>query len=76
MSFISKVSYTGLKSQNAGRLKDIQRAERAVSAYYNSLGGATERTSHWEISDNGEVSHFAYVCREDKLNEKHMFTKM
>ncbi len=70
MALTSNVSYSGLNVQNAGRLKDIQRAEGAVSAYYNSLGGATERTSHWHIADNGEVSHFAYVRREDKLNEK------
>jgi len=70
MSLASNVIYSGLTAQNSQRLKDIQRAESAVSSYYNSLGGATERTSHWHIADNGEVSHSAYVRREDKLNEK------
>ncbi len=70
MSLTTNVTYGGLAAQNTQRLKDIQRAERAASSYYNSLGGVTERTSHWHIADNGEVSHFAYVRREDKLNEK------
>ena len=70
MSLTSNINYSGLSAQNVVGLKDIQRAEGTVSAYYNSLGGATERTSHWHIADNGEVSHFAYVRREDKLDEK------
>ena len=28
------------------RMKDIERAERTVTAYYNALGGCVERTSH------------------------------
>ncbi len=70
MSLTSNVSYSGLNAQNAHRLKDIQRAEGTVSSYYNSQGGTTKRTSHWNIDDEGNVSHFAYVRREDKLNEK------
>jgi len=70
MSLASNVTYSGLSAQNAHRLKDVQRAESAVSSYYNSLGGETERTSHWDIDENGNVSHFAHVRREDKLNEK------
>ena len=70
MALISNVSYSGLNAQNAGRLKDIQSAEKAVGSYYNSLGGETRRTSHWHVDDNGNVSHFAYVRRDDKLNEK------
>ena len=70
MSLTSNVSYSGLNAQNAHRLKDIQRAEGAVSSYYNSQGGTTKRTSHWHIDGDGNVSHFAYVRREDKLNEK------
>lgn len=70
MLLTSNVSHSGLNAQNAHRLKDIQRAEGAVSSYYNSQGGTTKRTSHWNIDDEGNVSHFAYVRREDKLNEK------
>ena len=70
MSLISNLTYSGLNAQNAHRLKDVQRAEGAVSSYYNSLGGVTKRNSHWHIDDNGNVSHFAHVRREDKLNEK------
>ena len=70
MSLTTNVIYSGLTAQNSQRLKDIQRAESAVSSYYNSLGGVTERTSHWHVADNGEVSHFAHVRREDKLSEK------
>ena len=70
MSMISNVSYSGLNAQNAHRLKDIQRAERAVNLYYNSQGGVTERTSHWHMDDHGNISHFAHVRREDKWNKK------
>ena len=70
MNLISKVSYSGLNVQNAQRLKDIRRAEEEVSSYYNALGGTTERTSHWHVDDNGNVSHYTHVRREDKLNEK------
>ncbi len=70
MSLISNVSYSGLNVQNVHRLKDIQKAEGAVGSYYNALGGTTERTSHWHVDDNGNVSHYAHVRREDKLNEK------
>lgn len=51
-------------------IKDIERAEKAATAYYNALGGCVERTSHWYIDENGEYSHFAYTRRDDKLNEK------
>ena len=34
-------------------MKDIQRVESVVSSYYNSLDGVTERTSHWQVADNG-----------------------
>ena len=70
MNLTSKVSYSGLNVQNVNRLKDIQKAERAVGSHYNSLGGVTERTSHWHIDNNGNVSHYAHVRREDKLNER------
>lgn len=70
MALISNVTYSGLNNQNSQKLKDIQRAEDAVSSYYNSLGGDTERTSHWHIDDSGNVSHYAHVRREDKLSEK------
>ena len=53
MSLTTNVIYSGLTAQNSQRLKDIQRAESAVSSYYNSLGGVTERTSHWQVDDNG-----------------------
>ncbi|MBQ3543837.1 MAG: hypothetical protein IJA34_02435 [Lachnospiraceae bacterium] len=56
MALVSNVTYSGLNNQNSQRLKDIQRAESVVSSYYNSLGGETERTSHWNIDDNGNVS--------------------
>ena len=70
MAVTSNVTYSGLNNQNIQRLKDIQRAERAVSSYYNVLGGVTERISHWHVDGNGNVSHYAHVRREDKLNEK------
>ena len=70
MALTSNVTYSGLTAQNSQRMKDIQRAESAVSLYYNSLGGDTKRTSHWHIDDNGNVSHYAHVRREDKLNDK------
>lgn len=70
MSITSNVTYSGLNSQNAQRLNDIQRAESAANAYYSSRGGVTERTSHWHVDAEGNVSHFAHVRREDKLNEK------
>ena len=53
MSLTTNVIYSGLIAQNSQRLKDIQRAESAVSSYYNSLGGVTERNSHWHVADNG-----------------------
>lgn len=70
MAVTSNVTYSGLNSQNVQRMQDIQRAESTVAAYYNSLGGDTKRTSHWHVDNNGNVSHSAYVRREDKLNEK------
>lgn len=70
MAVTSNVTYSGLNNQNIQRLKDIQRAESAVSSYHNSLGGVMERTSHWHVDGNGNVSHYAHVRREDKLNEK------
>ena len=51
-------------------LKDIERAEQTASAYYNSMGGCVERTSHWYIDENGKYYHFAYTRRDDKLNKK------
>ena len=70
VAVISNVTYSGLNNQNIQRLKDIQKAESAVSSYYNSLGGETERTSHWNVDGNGNVSHYAHVRRQDKLSEK------
>ncbi len=52
------------------RMKDIERAERTVTAYYNALGGCVERTSHWYMDENGKSCHFAYTVRDDKLNKK------
>lgn len=51
-------------------LKDIERAEKTVNSYYNSIGGCVERTSHWYIDENGKYYHFGYVRRDDKLNKK------
>lgn len=51
-------------------LKDIERAEKTVTAYYNGLGGCVERSSHWYIDENGKYCHFGYVRRDDKLNKK------
>lgn len=51
-------------------IKDIERAENTVNAYYNALGGCVERSSHWYIDENGEYCHFGYVYRDDKLNKK------
>lgn len=51
-------------------IKDIERAEKTAMAYYNSLGGCVERTSHWYIDENGKYCHFGYVRRDDKLNKK------
>lgn len=51
-------------------IKDIERAERTATAYYNALGGCVERTSHWYMDENGNYCHFAYTRRDDKLNEK------
>ena len=70
MAVRTNLTYSGFNNQNAQRLKDIQKAESAVSEYYNSLGGDTERTSNWNIDENGNVSHCAYVRREDKLNKE------
>lgn len=52
------------------RMKDIERAEKTVTAYYNSLGGCVERTSHWYMDENGKYYHFAYTVRDDRLNKK------
>ena len=70
MAVRTNVTYSGFNNHNAQRLQDIQKAESAVSVYYNSLGGETKRTSHWNIDDNGNVSHYANVRREDKLNKE------
>lgn len=51
-------------------VKDIERAEKTVNAYYNSLGGCVERSSHWYIDENGKYYHFGYTRRDDKLNKK------
>lgn len=48
----------------------IDKAEKTVAAYYNSLGGVTERTSHWYIDENGNCTNFSYIRRDDKLNQK------
>lgn len=48
----------------------IDKAEKTVAAYYNSLGGVTERTSHWYIDENGNCYNFSYTRRDDKLNKK------
>lgn len=57
-------------AQYTQKLKDIERAERTVNAYYNSLGGVVERTSHWYVDEEGNHYHFAYTRRDDKLNKK------
>lgn len=51
-------------------IKDIERAEQTATAYYNSMGGCVERSSHWYIDENGQYSHFAYTRRDDRLNKK------
>lgn len=51
-------------------IKDIERAEKTVAAYYNAMGGCVEHTSHWYIDENGKYYHFGYVYRDDKLNKK------
>lgn len=51
-------------------IKDIERAEKTVSAYYDALGGCVEHTSHWYIDENGKYYHFGYVYRDDKLNKR------
>ena len=51
-------------------IKDIERAEKTVNSYYNSLGGVVEHTSHWYIDENGNYTHFGYIKRDDKLNKK------
>ena len=70
MSYTSSVTYSGVNNQNVHRLKDIKKAENAAEAYYNLRGSTIERTSYWNVDANGNVSHFAHVRREDKLNEK------
>lgn len=56
--------------QYTQKLKDIERAERTANAYYNSLGGVVERTSHWYVDEEGNHYHFAYTRRDDRLNKK------
>ncbi len=56
--------------QYTQKLKDIERAERLGNAYYNSLGGCVERTSHWYVDEEGNHYHFAYTRRDDRLNKK------
>lgn len=51
-------------------IKDIERAEKTATSFYNALGGCVERTSHWYIDENGKYYHFAYTRRDDKLNKK------
>lgn len=51
-------------------IKDIERAEQTVGAYYNAIGGVVERSSHWYIDENGKYCHFGYVRRDDKLNKR------
>lgn len=51
-------------------IKDIERAEKTVNAYYDALGGCVEHTSHWYIDENGKYYHFGYVYRDDKLNKR------
>ncbi|MCM1157547.1 MAG: DUF6033 family protein [Bacteroidales bacterium] len=51
-------------------IKDIERAEKTVTAYYNALGGVVERSSHWYIDEDGKYCHFGYVRRDDRLNKK------
>ena len=70
MAVRTNITYSGFNNHNAQRLQDIQKAESDVSVYYNSLGGDTERTSNWNIDENGNISHCAYVRREDKLNKE------
>lgn len=56
--------------QYTQKFKDIERAERTANAYYNSLGGVVERTSHWYVDEEGNHYHFAYTRRDDRLNKK------
>lgn len=51
-------------------IKDIERAEQTATAYYNSMGGCVERSSHWYIDENGQYTHFAYTRRDDRRNKK------
>lgn len=57
-------------AQYTQKLKDIERAERTANAYYNSLGGCVERTSHWYVDEEGNHYHFAFTRRDDRLNKK------
>lgn len=51
-------------------IKDIERAEQTVGAYYNAIGGVVEHSSHWYIDENGKYCHFGYVRRDDKLSKR------
>ena len=57
-------------AQYTQKLKDIERAERTANAYYNSLGGCVERTSHWYVDEEGNHYHFAITKRDDRFNKK------
>ena len=57
-------------AQYTQKLKDIERAERIGNAYYNSLGGCVERTSHWYVDEEGNHYHFAITIRDDRFNKK------
>lgn len=58
------------EKQYTETLKNIETAEKTADAYYNTLGGVVERTSHWYVDENGKYCHFAYTRRDDKLNKK------
>ena len=51
-------------------LKGIEQAEKLVTAYYNGLGGVTERSSHWYMDENGELKSFGFTKRVDGQNER------
>lgn len=51
-------------------LQGIQRAESVVGSLYNSMGNVVERTSHWYMDANGNLTHFGHVRIESKLDKE------
>ena len=68
MRVISNVSYSGLNVQNAGRMKDIQKAEEVAYTHVDVLGVAARTSGTYK--SNGAYNNALSELVSKKVDEE------